>query len=357
MNPSHFCRSGMRLIALCGFLILVAAVHGVVPLGPFCERANSYATSTGCPDVSTFDVVDTAAYAGMWYEIGSTAQFKLLSEAGLNCLQANYTLELPTSGPSQLSIVNSGVRSLGAIATLGVTSISAGAKDVCTGARDVCSYLGPQSATMQSVTELRRVADMVRLSLPEEAVSLDDVALQVEGYGRNISKELTMLAAHVARIQIFDGYLSAGNGTAAANVEQIKLDMIAVSKHVDAFVEFVREMAAARSLLAQVALKLVLAGEFVSSVDITEASALIGAAEQSIALHAERMKTGLSAMSAASEVLLAAAALPDRNLSWSFPGVATRIANASGRLEVNKLSCENISDQIRLQTLEPNPRA
>lgn len=262
MNP--LCQSrmiGTRLITLCRSLFLLilvstrefGGVHGVVTPDPFCEKANNYSNSTGCPDVSTFDIVDTAAYAGLWYEIGSTAQFKLQSEAGLDCLQANYTLQ-PPSDPScaSLAVVNSGVRSLGAIATLGITSISTGAKDVCMGARDVCSYLGPPSAMMQSVTELRKVSDIVKRSLPEQAVTLNDVAQKVEGYGYNISKEFTMLAEHVARIQNFNGYLSAGNGSATANVEQIKLDMIAISKHIDVFVEFVHEMATARSVLGQV---------------------------------------------------------------------------------------------------------
>ena len=81
-------------------------------------------------------------------------------------------------------------------------------------------------------------------------------------------------------------------------------------------------------------MKLVLAGEFVCSVDITEASALIAAAEQSISLRAARMRSTHTAMNAASEVLqLADLKLPN-NLSWSSPGVATQNATARGRLEV-----------------------
>lgn len=81
-------------------------------------------------------------------------------------------------------------------------------------------------------------------------------------------------------------------------------------------------------------LKLVIAGEFVSSVDVTEASALIGAAEESIVLQAEQMKSSLVAMNTAAEVLLAETAVPYRNISWSFPGVATLNATNKGRLEV-----------------------
>ena len=240
--------------------LLGVRVHGVEvdTRGAFCERANGWDVMTGCPDVSTFDIVDMAAYAGVWYEIGSTAQFKLLSEAGLDCLRANYTLQDQSGLAASLAVVNSGVRSLGPVATLGVTSISAGAKEVCVSARDVCSYLGLASAMMQSVAELRKISDMVRRQVPEQALTLDGVARTVQGFGDKISTELTMVAEHVGSIQTSDGYLSAGNGTTAVNVQQIKLGLEAISKHVDVFVEFVHEMATARSLLGQVSNSLVL---------------------------------------------------------------------------------------------------
>ncbi|KAG0576146.1 hypothetical protein KC19_5G058600 [Ceratodon purpureus] len=353
------CQSRMMGTRLCTILFLLtliaitefAGVHGVATLDSFCEKANSYSNST-CPDVSTFDIVDPAAYAGMWYEIGSTAQFKLLSEAGLDCLQSNYTLQLPNDpSGAALAVVNSGERSMGAIATLAITSISTGAKEICMNARDVCSYIGPSSAMMQSVTELRIVSDKVKSSLPEQAATLDDVAQKVENYAYNVSKEFTMLAKHVAKIQTMDGFLSAGNDS-ATNVDQLKLDMIAMSKHIDVFVEFMHEMDIARSLLAQVAVKLVLAGEFVCSVDITEASALIAAAEQSISLRAARMRSTHTAMNAASEVLqLADLKLPN-NLSWSSPGVATQNATARGRLEFSILG---LSDPYVIIALEGLP--
>ena len=75
------------------FFFLVIRIHGDVNLSPFCEKAISNSSGV-CPEVSTFDIIDISAYAGVWYEIGSTAQFKLLSEAGLDCLQANYTVQV-----------------------------------------------------------------------------------------------------------------------------------------------------------------------------------------------------------------------------------------------------------------------
>lgn len=249
---------GARFISLLSLVVLAtqcARVHGDGNLSPFCEKAISNYSSGACPEVSTFDIVDTVAYAGVWYEIGSTAQFKLSSEAGLDCLQANYTLQLSndtSQGASQLAVVNSGRRSLGPVATLGVTGISTGAKDVCMSARGVCSQLSPPSQMMQSVTELRKIAFMVRKELPDQAEILNDVAQKIEGYGYNISAEFTKMAEHVHRIQTLDGYLSAGNNTASANVEQIKLEMIEIEKHIDVFMEFVNEMTTARILLGQV---------------------------------------------------------------------------------------------------------
>lgn len=77
-----------------------------------------------------------------------------------------------------------------------------------------------------------------------------------------------------------------------------------------------------------------MAGELVTSVDVTEASTLIGSVEQSIALHAERMKTSISVMSAALEVILADSGKPFHPVSWSTPAIATQNATAKGRLEI-----------------------
>jgi len=243
---------GMAFTLVVFLAIQFAGIQGDANVGSFCEKAiANYNNSGACPEVSTFDIVDTVAYAGVWYEIGSTAQFKLLSEAGLDCLQANYTMQI-SNGTTSLAVVNSGRRSLGPVATLGVTSISTGAKDVCMSARDVCAYLGPPSGMMQSVTELRKIASTVRKELADQATILDDVAQKIESCGYSISKEFTIVAEHVQTVQKLDGYLSAGNNTATANVEQIKLEIIELCKHIDVLEEFVNEMAIARSLLGQV---------------------------------------------------------------------------------------------------------
>lgn len=191
------------------------------------------------------------AYAGVWYEIGSTAQFKLVSEAGLDCLQATYTVQV-NNNTTSLAVVNSGRRVLGPVATLAVTSISSGTSDVCMNARDVCEYLGPASDAMQSVAELRTIADKLRKELPDQSDILETVAQQIERFASRISAEFTMMADHVQMIQRLDGSLSVGNDTATANVEQIKLELIGISKHIDVFAEFVDQMATARSLLGQV---------------------------------------------------------------------------------------------------------
>ena len=58
------CRSPFHLPILVSTTELpLSPVHGVVTRGVFCERATA-SGATGCLDVSTFDIVDTAAYAG-----------------------------------------------------------------------------------------------------------------------------------------------------------------------------------------------------------------------------------------------------------------------------------------------------
>lgn len=240
-------------------------------LTSFCDRATSNTTTiTTCPAISTFDLIDITAYAGLWYEIGSTAQFKLTTSAGISRVQTNYTVSQTTSSSSSdqnlhstttISAVNSGVRTLGPIATTGVAGINRGAKDVCQGARDVCSSLGSQSDLMQSVNELCKVAYILADDRPDLSPTLTGVAKQVQGYASNISYvELPMLARHVKEVQVQNGYLSSDeeaniNGTAkAARVEQLRLDLAAISKHVAVIVEFVNEMAAARKCLVEVSL-------------------------------------------------------------------------------------------------------
>ena len=244
---------------------------GTLHLTSFCDRATSNTTTiTTCPAISTFDLIDITAYAGLWYEIGSTAQFKLTTFAGMTRVEANYTVVQTTSSSSSdgdqllhstttISAVNSGVRTLGPIATTGVAGINRGAKDVCQGARDVCSSLGSQSDLMQSVNELCKVAYTLADDRPDLSPTLTSVAKQVQGYASNISYvELPMLARHVKEVQVQNGYLSgdeAINGTAkAARVEQLRLDLSAISKHVGVIVEFVNEMAAARKCLVEVSL-------------------------------------------------------------------------------------------------------
>lgn len=239
------------------FLVLFIALQFAkvisgIDLSPFCVKANSNFGT--CPEVSSFDIVDIAAYAGLWHQIGSTAQYKLMTEAGSSCLQANYTVQLSndTNQGASLTVLYSGIRTLDPVATLGITSVSSASRDVCMNARDVCSLIDTSSNFMQSVTELRKIAFMVKKELPYQTEILDYVAQQIEGCGYNISKEFTMLAEHVQAIQKFDGSLSEGNGTATAIVEQMRLAMIAIGKHINVFVEFVNEIATARSLLDQV---------------------------------------------------------------------------------------------------------
>lgn len=236
---------------------------GTLHLSSFCDRATSNTTITTCPVISTFDLIDITAYAGLWYEIGSTAQFKLTTSAGMSRVETNYTVIQTTSSSSSdhhlhstttISAVNSEVRTLGPIATTGVAGINRGAKDVCQGVRDVCSSLGSQSDLMQSVNELCKVAYILADDRPDLSPTLTSVAKQVQGYALNISRELPMLARHVKEVQVQNGYLSEANGTAKARVEQLRLDLIAISKHVGVIVEFVNEMAAARKSLVEVSL-------------------------------------------------------------------------------------------------------
>jgi hypothetical protein len=98
------------------------------------------------------------------------------------------------------------------------------------------------------------------------------------------------------------------------------------------------------SIFAQVALKLVVGGEFVNSVDVTEASVIIAGAEQSILVSMKRIEESVSGMRTASELILADLKRPMEEVAWDIPAIATQNETSKGKLQVPFIPTQHSPD-------------
>ena len=78
-------------------------------------------------------------------------------------------------------------------------------------------------------------------------------------------------------------------------------------------------------------------GEFVNSVDVTEASVIIAGAEQSILVSMKRIEESVSGMRTASELILADLNRPMEEVAWDIPAIATQNETSKGKLQVPRI--------------------
>lgn len=97
-------------------------------------------------------------------------------------------------------------------------------------------------------------------------------------------------------------------------------------------------------IFAQVALKLVMGGEFVNSVDVTEASVIIAGAEQSILVSTKRIEESLGGMRTASELILSDLNRPMEEMAWDIPAIATQNETSKGKLQVRFIPKQDSRD-------------
>ncbi|CAM6025185.1 unnamed protein product [Sphagnum balticum] len=301
---------------------------------PFCKMAVARNVTT-CPDIPTFDILDADAFTGTWYEVGSTAQFKLSAEAGMSCPQVTYSLATtPHTGFNQgvvFNVLNSGVQVISPLAALEVHNINQGTKDICWNARDVCSMLASGSL-QQSLAELAQVSSRVEEGSPDEASTLRAVQSKISTATENITLQLDGLAYHMIDIQTHNGYLSQANGTDKSSVDEIKHAILQARQNKAAIMELVSQIANAREELIKVAFNLFLAGYVIQSVDITQASLLIAAIE--VGIVSKTTNIGLSFTSIGSAAGLTLNNKPHIKKPLSFPSTAFQNATSGGKLQL-----------------------
>ncbi|KAH7276599.1 hypothetical protein KP509_39G013700 [Ceratopteris richardii] len=166
----------------------------------FCKRAEA---TRQCPNPPTVDSdFKIEKYLGKWYEIGSTAAFKLLFEPGLVCDRALYS-----SADGKLSLRNSGLRVISRLAAAEVTAINVAARGSCTAAREVCYQL---PALMELSQSLSDSSLRYRLASSVQAAGL----------------ALDRLAADVTLVQQANGDISQANYSPGGRTLQSSVDVI-----------------------------------------------------------------------------------------------------------------------------------
>lgn len=192
------------------FTIEVSANAGAT----FCARA---VASKSCATPPTVDAINLEAYLGHWYEIGSTASFKLLTEAGLVCDQAQYS-----SNSGNLSLVNSGLNVIGTLAAAQVSAVSLAARGVCTGAKDICNGLAPSAVIAQALQDISEaVANLASIDHADAAL-LSRASQKLSKSVDLAESAVQALADDVSQIQQSNGQISQANAIVPRNIAAIQ---------------------------------------------------------------------------------------------------------------------------------------
>lgn len=179
---------------------------------------DSLAIST-CPDVSTYNDIDLAAYGGKWYEIGSSASFKNLLEAGGVCAEAQYTEE----SSSTLKVVNSNFLTATPTAMTAAGGISGSSSLVCQQARTVCSELSADDSLLnEGLSKVWKFQSDNSGSYPTEAGLVSTAASKIQQASKDFGPQLDQLSKYVNQLQTQNSQLSQTDGDASAVVGLIK---------------------------------------------------------------------------------------------------------------------------------------
>lgn len=195
-----------KMVALFTVIFLVgsSALLNVCEAHAFCSRA---VASRSCPKPPTIDSFNLEAYLGRWYEIGSTARFKLSTEAGVACDQAVYS-----STAGKFALLNSGLQVINGAAQ--IRGVTASARAICSGARNACFQLqaaGQVSHALQSFNTTHSLQLAHQLSFSADAAAL----------------HLQRIAEDVTHIQQVNGQIS------QANASSLQSSIADINEYVD----------------------------------------------------------------------------------------------------------------------------
>ena len=145
----------------------------------FCSRS---LVGKSCPSVPTLHNVDLNALLGSYYEIGSTARYKLQYELGSACTHTNFTIDrsdvTSSNSASIINVLSSSVPVVHGQQTLSaLTRIANTTFDICSNIARLCSISSPQSKLSEASLRVSTVATQLHIaSNIIESNTLNEVA-------------------------------------------------------------------------------------------------------------------------------------------------------------------------------------
>ncbi|KAL2634222.1 hypothetical protein R1flu_005701 [Riccia fluitans] len=206
-----------------------------------------------CPNLPTVDSIDLGTYTGKWYEIGGTANFRNLYEAGSTCPEVEYS---KGEKEGEIKVENRDFLSarVGTIAS--VAGISGSSFSVCQSARAVCSQVSNgDSLLREGISKVWKLKSNIEDSYSSEASSISTAASKIESAANEISPKLDTLAKYVSQIQVANSVVSQTDGKAdkSAVVELVKSNISLATEQVKSVDSSYKVMSEAQLDLIKVA--------------------------------------------------------------------------------------------------------
>jgi lipocalin len=314
------------------FALLVALVLQAFFHSGSCDYCSDSLAVTSCPDVSTYSQIDLSAYAGKWYEIGSSASFKNLMEAGGVCAEAQYTAENSTT----LKVENSNFLTASPLAITAVGGISGSSSLVCQQARAVCSELNTGDSLLnEGLSKVWKFQSDISSSYPTEAGQVSTAANKIQQAMPNFAPQLAQLSQYVTQLQTQNSQLSQTDGDASGVVSSIKSTCSDASSLVTNINSMYQTISDAQLDLINVAKSLFQqGGDAVSqSFTLTDAATEVLGGAAIIQTQVGGMSAAFTASSKAADSVLSDKDKPYYNVS-SVSGYATVNGSDASKLNV-----------------------
>lgn len=297
----------------------------------FCPLTLSRPT---CPTLPTYDAFDITTYGGVWFEIGSTANFKNLQEAGGICVVANYTLQqAPSPGNGAVVGVLNTLFSLGApLLNTSQIVISLSAGQICSQAFVICAETDPLGSNnlTQGLTLVSNVASQCSSAQAPVLASAEKTIKEAIG---KIERKLDELSTAVNTIQRLDAQLGQGQGDATDGVAALLGTVAEANGTAIAIATEVGSIEGARESVGEVAAQLAAKGDTGGSAKLYEAVGLLLAGEGGITAQVGQIQAALASMAGVAGLFLAPATAPE-GYNSRIVGVAVQNSTFAGKLKV-----------------------
>ncbi|CAM6083937.1 unnamed protein product [Calypogeia fissa] len=317
---------------LFGFALGVVLVLQIFFHSGSCDYCSDSLSISTCPDLSTYNQIDLSAYGGKWYEIGSSASFKNLMEAGGVCAEAQYTME----SSSSLKITNSDFLIATPIAMTSVGGISGSSSLVCAQARAVCSEVSASDSFLnEGLAKLWKFQSAISNSYPTEAGLVSTAASKIQQASNDFGPQLDQLSKYVNTVQTKNSQLSQTDGDASTIVGSIKSTLSLASSQVTTLDSTYQSISDGQMDLINVAKDLFQQGgdAMVQSLTLTDAATEILGGAKIIQAQVAGMSTALVASTKAATEVLKDTEKPFYNVS-TISGTATMNGSEAAKLSV-----------------------